>query len=457
MKEIKKQTAEDLSVKDKMSLILDVGQLMMENGSESTRLVRDMLRTAAYFGIYWEQIQLHITYTTIMMNVDAGEQSYTMFRKCYRHGVNMAVILKVSQLSWEALQKNYSYRQFQDKLKEIRKNTLRRSYPQAFVFFCGALASGGFCMLFGGNVITAVYTMIAAIIGILARYACDSLEVNSYVGIAVSAFASTFAAYFAFFLPGSNEPWLPMISCALTLIPGLPMINAVNDFLSNYLTAGTTRMTHTILILFAMTFGIVTAVELLHMPEFTQMNIFPERLYLLQAFAAAMAAFGFCVLFNVPKRYLIMACIGAIITVDTRNICYVEFGMSMAASSFIGAAVLSTLCFLTARKLHAPAWVISIPAVIPMIPGVILYRFLFAIIQIDAMPLQQTLSAFRNGIDAVFVLLGIAVGVTVPDVLFHQLIAHSRRKRLQKLLVKRGGKEAELGDAADLDRAAERK
>ena len=55
-----------------MQLILDIGQLMMENGASSKRVVRDMLRAAAYLGIYWENVQIHITYSTIMINVDDG-------------------------------------------------------------------------------------------------------------------------------------------------------------------------------------------------------------------------------------------------------------------------------------------------------------------------------------------------------------------------------------------------
>ena len=46
-----------------MQLILDIGQLMMENGASSKRVVRDMLRAAAYLGIYWENVQIHITYS----------------------------------------------------------------------------------------------------------------------------------------------------------------------------------------------------------------------------------------------------------------------------------------------------------------------------------------------------------------------------------------------------------
>jgi uncharacterized membrane protein YjjP (DUF1212 family) len=447
---------EPISMREKMNFILDIGQLLMENGAGSTRVVRDMYRSAAYWGIHWEDIQLHVMYTTIMMNIDDGHRAYTMFRKCYRHGINMTTILEVSSLTWGSLQHNYSYETYREKLDAIKKEA-PKSYPFLFTAFCGALASAGFCMIFGGDLWAALFTIVAAFCGSLAKKGCDRLEVNSYVGIAASAFISTLVAALAIFLPFSSHPWLPMVACALTLVPGLSMINAVDDFLNNYLTAGTTRMTHTVLTVLAMTFGIVLAADIWHVPEFADMSIFPERLYILQAVAAAMGAFGFSVLFNVPKRYWLFACLGAVITVDTRNICFVELGMSMAVSSFIGASVFSVLCFLGAKWLSTPAFVIAIPAVIPMIPGVLLYRFLFALIQSGSMPLSDVLLAMRNGIDGLLILLGIAVGITVPDVLCHQIISHRKRKKLEKFLMKRGQGKYTAQEESGFDKAIQRK
>ena len=120
--------------------------------------------------------------------------------------------------------------------------------------------------------------------------------------------------------------WLPVVACALTLIPGVPLINCVDDFLSNYLNSGMTRFTQTILVMTAMTFGLSAVAVMTSVPNFTGVRIAPESLYIAQALAAAMAAAGFCVMFNIPKRYIPLACLGAIITVDMRNILMVDFG-----------------------------------------------------------------------------------------------------------------------------------
>lgn len=424
-----------LTIRDKMKLILDTGQMMMESGAGSKRIVRDMLQTAAYLGIYWEDVQIHITYSTIMINVDDGKKTHTMFRKCYRHGVNMLTFLQTSKTSREALYENEPYGVFVNRLHEIREHCTNRIYSE----WLAILAIG-----------------LAAITGALVKYACTRIEFNGYVTIAASAFAATITAYLTMYLPGAISPFLPIVACALTLIPGVPLINAVDDFLNNYLTSGMTRMTHTLLIMLAMTFGIAGAVGLTHVPSFTAVNIAPEHLYLAQALAAAMAALGFSVMFNIPKRYIPLACLGAIITVDVRDVFMVVFHFGMASSSFFGAAVLSVLYFSISKYFHAPVFVVTIPAIIPLVPGVLMYRFFFAIIDIQHMDGMALLLALQTGVEAMLVLLGISLGATLPDVLAHQYIERGKRKKLQKLLMKRDGNREEAKAAADLDKASGR-
>jgi uncharacterized membrane protein YjjB (DUF3815 family) len=218
-----------------------------------------------------------------------------------------------------------------------------------------------------------------------------------------------------------------------------------------------TRFTQTILVMTAMTFGLSAIAVMTSVPNFTGVRIAPESLYIAQALAAAMAAAGFCVMFNIPKRYIPLACLGAIITVDMRNILMVDFGTGMATASFIGAATLSLFLLIVARNLHAPVFVLTTPAIIPLIPGVLLYRFLFAVIRIHTLTTDEFMFAMQNGVEAALVILGIALGATLPDVIAHQFIDRSKRERLRKILEERDGQEADIEDAANLDHASERR
>ena len=51
----------------KMKILLDIGQTLMENGADCARIIRDMRRAAVQLRIPAEQIQSHVTYTTLML------------------------------------------------------------------------------------------------------------------------------------------------------------------------------------------------------------------------------------------------------------------------------------------------------------------------------------------------------------------------------------------------------
>ena len=133
----------------KMHLLLHTGQLLMENGADSDRTVRDMMRTAAYMGIPKDRIHQHVMYTTLMLNVNDEQHSYTEFRKCTKHGINMTTLTAISKLTWRALEKNYSLHEFERHLLRIKNRP--RNYPVWLTALGAGAACGGFCKLFGGS------------------------------------------------------------------------------------------------------------------------------------------------------------------------------------------------------------------------------------------------------------------------------------------------------------------
>lgn len=442
-------------LKDKMELILDIGQLMMESGGDSKSIVRDMLRAAAYLGLYWKYINFHMTYTTIMVNYDDEKESYTVFRKCRSHGINMASIIDVSQLSWKALEEKYVLGAFKSSLDRMRLENKTRHYSPLVTSIAAGIACGGFCKLFGCDWIAFVYTAVAACIGFWVRRWCNVLGINGYVCTAAAACAATIIAYWTSFLPGSDTPWFPMIACMLFLVPGIPLINSFDDLMNNYIVSGMTRAAYTILIVFAMTFGIVGAISICQIPAYSTYSIVPDGIYSSQAVAAALAAMGFSVIFNIPPRLLLVAGGGAVIAVGTRNLLALGVGMPQAWASFAGAAVVSVIGFKFAHWIRTPHSVVTIPAVIPMIPGVLMYRLLIGMFYVTSLDSQHLLVAVQSGVQSLMIICAIAIGVTIPDMLAHQFIERSKHKKLQHLLAAaRAGDVSMYETESDIDQAS---
>ncbi|MDQ0203306.1 threonine/serine ThrE exporter family protein [Pectinatus haikarae] len=419
----------------KLLLILKTGQILMESAADTNRITRTMKRVAAFMGITAGTLHIHITYTTIMINISDGNHSITKFQKCIKHGINMTKISAVSKLSWKSIEKNYTLDQYETELNRIF--TLKKQYTAIFIAIGAGLACGGFSKLFGGDWIAFFYTAVCASIGFLLRSYCNKLDINSYASIAISSFAAAILAYLTHFIPGSLTPWHPLLACALFIVPGIPLINSVDDLLDNYIVSGITRAVNTILMVGSMSFGIVLAIKLCQVEDFTILSTHPDSSYFVYGIAAAIASVGFSTIFNVPRRLLWVVALGGMISVCIRNFVNFDLDMGLAAGSFAGAVIVSILALKVVHHVHTPMHVITLPSVIPMIPGVFMYRLMFGLININAMDTISLIHVFQSGVIASLTILAIAVGVAIPNIFARRYLDSNKKEHCKKLLEKR--------------------
>ena len=422
------------SIQQKLHLLLQMGQLLMENGADTDRIQRDTQRAAAHMGIEEEQFHQHIMYTTLLLNVNDKAHSYTEFRKTIHHGVNLTAISALSKLTWRALRENYSLQEFEANLNRIA--TRPGAYPFYLAMLGAGAACGGFCKLFGGSWLDSFLTLLAASFGFLVRHVLQRSGLNIYATITLTACSATLAAWATQFLTGTVN-WYPLIACSLFLVPGIPLLNAVSDFLNNFIVGGMTRAMHTVLVASSMTLGIFIAIRLAGIPDFTGVSLRPDTIYFSQAVAAAISAVGFSILFNVPPRLLVPVAIGGIITVLIRNVAILELDCSQAFASLLGAAFVGLLALRAIHWFHTPNIVLTLPSAIPMIPGVLIFRLLFALLNIHDLSGESLLIGVRSGVEAVMIIIAIAVGVAIPNIFLHRYIKNRSDRTVEELLSQR--------------------
>ena len=130
------------------------------------------------------------------------------------------------------------------------------------------------------------------------------------------------------------------------------------------------------------------------------------------------AALGFAILFNVPPRTLLVIWLLAAVGGLTK-LMILQIGTGVILASLTGATVIGVLSIPAAHNKHAPPLVFAIPAVIPMIPGMLAYRMVLGLIKLADDPnitsYTQVLSeTVNNGLKVLFVLMSLAVGVATP-------------------------------------------
>ncbi len=424
----------------KVDLLLRTGQILVESAADTNRIVRNMKRVAAYLGIPEEMLHIDVSYTMLQVNVSDDRFSYTKFQKCEKHGINMSAISEISKLSWRAIENDYTLDRYEQELESIAKKP--RNYKPYLVAVCAGFACGGFCKLFGCDWIAFLFASICAFAGFRVRARCIEAGVNVYMSIGIAAFVSTCLAYATSFFGWSSTPYHPLLACALFIVPGVPLINFVDDMIDNYLLVGITRAANTVMMMAAMAFGIAFAMRLLVMEDvtisdkFSELSMTPHDSYYVYAIAAAIAAMGFSTIFNVQRRLLWVVAIGGMISVCTRNFVNFELGYGPVIGSFMGALVVSLIALKAVHWFHVPNHVLTIPSVIPMIPGVLMYRGLLGFINMHGV-IGEVTNAMVNGINSALIILCISLGVAIPNIFLRKYIAKSKSERLRKMLSER--------------------
>ncbi len=139
---------------------------------------------------------------------------------------------------------------------------------------------------------------------------------------------------------------------------------------------------------------------------------------LIKGFWSGIAAVGFAILFNVPRRTLFpigaLGTLGGFIKFGT-----MFFGIGIVFASFIGATIIGIISIQMAHMKKSPPLVFSIPSVIPMVPGAFAYRMMLGLIALINLEnsdtyIQTLISTVNNGAKMIFILVSIAIGVSMP-------------------------------------------
>lgn len=130
------------------------------------------------------------------------------------------------------------------------------------------------------------------------------------------------------------------------------------------------------------------------------MNLHP----LLSAIFALFSTIGFAVLFNIPRRSLLLAGLCGALGWTVLTLSH-DAGASLAGANFLGAMSVGMAAELMAIAKRQPATLFLVPGIIPLVPGYGLYRTVQEIIA------QNQSAAAAAGFETILVALVIATAL----------------------------------------------
>ncbi len=256
-------TAEALSrmadLREILELALHAGHLLLENGAETWRVEETVNRLGVGLGAEW--MEVYPTPTGIIVSAVASGEHRTRIRRVPNLGVDLSRVGDILMLSRQVTAGQAGRSEVRAGLAHITQ--MPRAYAAWVTVLMVACASACFAALSGAGLAEFALGGLAAAITLLARNG-----LNRFFGrpvlltTAVSALIGASAATIGMYWVTCSRPDLVILASIISLIPGIPMVNSVNDLINANYVSGLARGAQAALHLAAIATGMVVALAL---------------------------------------------------------------------------------------------------------------------------------------------------------------------------------------------------
>jgi uncharacterized membrane protein YjjB (DUF3815 family) len=138
---------------------------------------------------------------------------------------------------------------------------------------------------------------------------------------------------------------------------------------------------------------------------------------------SGLAALGFAMLFNVPRR-LLLGCFVCGAAGHTLRTVLVNMGASVEFSTLVGAVAVGFISVYLSDRYSVPASVFNVTGALPLVPGVFAYQTIVGLLNAtaatDAQSVDLLAAAAINGVRTTLILGMIAFGIAAPMLLFRR-------------------------------------
>ncbi|MBI9115111.1 threonine/serine ThrE exporter family protein [Sanguibacter suaedae] len=416
------------AVRGVLELGLRIGESMIALGASAvdvTQAIRTVIRA---FGLHGSQVDL--TFTSITVSYDRGgeELPVTMMRIVRDRIPDYGRLQSVVELAQEVAQNPVAPEDAAAVLEDAHTRldavvTAPQTYQRWVITVALSAMAGAVAVLLGGSlavtlVAAATTAAIDRVVWALGKRGLPPFFLQA-AGAAVAALVAV-GLYLAVphlpIDPTLLPPSLVVASGIVVLLAGLSLVGAAEDAISGFPITAAARSFEVVVLTLGIVVGITGVLDLarrfgvplvLFDPPVATSHV------VLRAAAAGVVALGWAVAsYARPRAAFLAAGIGAlswsVLTV------VVGLGAGPAVGSAVAALVVGVLSEWISPRLKVQAIVTSVCGIVPLLPGLAIYRGLFDIVSNTS---SGILPGFSELFGAMMIGLGIAGGVTLGEFL----------------------------------------
>lgn len=404
-----------------LDLAIRCGEVIFASGASAEDATASMLAVTRAYGL--RGCEADVTHTVITLTYDDADSGDGMVksRNVKYRTLDYTRLTNTSTLIGDLLHTPVSVTEARSRVDAIIR--ARPIYPKVVRRVGWSLVGAGAALLLGGGVLVICAAFIATFfVDLLTSFLARTQISVFYQTLAGGAVGPLVAALVHVIDPSASSS-LVVVATIIMLLAGVTSFGAVQDVLSGFYVTGTARVLEALLI----TGGLVAGVAGTNMvlARFgILLNIEPFVPPTLEGITVALIGsvviiIGFALGVEVPPRAIWAVCLLGVLG-------YLVFAAALASdfgmawSGGLAAFVVGVLAAFASRAARVPPLPLVVSALVPLVPGLILFRGLLELS-------DGSIDGLLSMLEAASVAVALAAGALLGQYVIQSLLGPARR------------------------------
>ncbi|NLS09923.1 threonine/serine exporter family protein [Nesterenkonia sp. MY13] len=402
-----------------ISFVLDLGEALFRYGAGALEVETSIIAVTAAFGM--RNTDVDITNQSISLNWAPDDHiPYSRVRVVRSWSNNFNALSAVHRLVTDITSGRMTRTEAEQRLEEITREP--KPYPRWLITLSGAIFASFFASYLGAPILDATAGFAATLCVLWLTRQLAAWRVPEFFTLAAGGFVASAVAMTAFAMDADVTPSMVVAGGLMILLPSVRIVGALQDAINGFPLTSAGRIVSSMMAFAGMTAGIMAAVIGADLLGITQEElaqgldrIYPPLVLIALVFVACSAA----AIVEQTRPILILPT-GAIGALGFCALYAAELiGLGDRFTPVIGGAVVGALGRIVALKLGAPQLVVAVPAMMFMLPGLMVFRGMYQI------AIENSTASMMGGLfelfNALIIIMAIAAGIVLGDVCMRPL------------------------------------
>lgn len=404
-----------------LDLALRIGELLLSNGAGAADVTATMSSVAHHLGL--RQTLVDVTFTTLTLSHQSGvdEPVVSLTRHVTHRETDFADLTAVDYVVTKLLTDEVTRDEAASEVARIASSGHPR---KRWAITAGSgLTGAGVALLLGGDWIVLLIAAVAgSCIEILQRHMARMRLPFFYAQVAGGMLATTFAVVLRA-LEVPVDPSIVVTASIIMLLAGQGFIGAIQDALTGFYITANARILEVMIATAGIIVGVsaglsvgrAIGVDVLIVPGASGFSDLPAV-----AAGAGIAAGSFAFTAYSPKRVVVPVALLAALAAGVYFV-PLEHGVGRAAGAGLAAVVIGLISYWVAGWFKVPPLVVITACIVPLLPGLSIYRALSLLADDDV-----------TGVIALITAAAVALALSAGAIL-GEYVAQPLRRESRKL------------------------